>query len=290
VSGRTRGDACCTTTAGRGGTPACRGRGRQGPLCRRPWTGPNDGAVNVANVHGCSATLPGMPLPPSSAVTTTWKASPLYRLEHGSHTDARRFPHGSQARASSSWSEEYTVWISPVVLLTIRVAPRILIGRAQPRARFCADPISAEPRSSHDAARGSEAVSIEPDLPAVAASMSSPETPSTPEGQPWPSTHQRAVLVTPSPCPGTAVAGGPGTVATTKMELCCCPSQRPALRASWRTTADYSGHRSQGGADHQGNDHRQRLGQDEEPRHAPGGKSGARVSANDDLALSRWCP
>jgi hypothetical protein len=28
-----------------------------------------------------------MPLPPSSPVTTTWKASPLYRLEHGSHTD-----------------------------------------------------------------------------------------------------------------------------------------------------------------------------------------------------------
>ncbi len=43
-------------------------RGRQGstlPLrSRRAWTGPNDGAVKVANTHGCSATDSGTPLPP----------------------------------------------------------------------------------------------------------------------------------------------------------------------------------------------------------------------------------
>ena len=44
-------------------------RGRQGstvlPRIRRAWTGPNDGAVRVANTHGCAVMVSGMPLPPA---------------------------------------------------------------------------------------------------------------------------------------------------------------------------------------------------------------------------------
>ena len=57
-------------------------------------TGPNDGAVTVANTSGCSATCAGTPLvPPPAPAISTCHTSPLYSCEHDGHTDARRFPH-----------------------------------------------------------------------------------------------------------------------------------------------------------------------------------------------------
>jgi hypothetical protein len=38
----------------------------------RVWTGPNDGAVNVANTHGCAASDSGIPLPPASPARMSW--------------------------------------------------------------------------------------------------------------------------------------------------------------------------------------------------------------------------
>jgi putative transposase len=56
-------------------------RGRQGrtvlPRIRREWTGPNDGAVSVANTHGCAVIVSGMPLPPASPARTSCRASRL---------------------------------------------------------------------------------------------------------------------------------------------------------------------------------------------------------------------
>jgi hypothetical protein len=48
---------------------------------RRECTGPKDGAVKVANTHGCPATVSGMPLPPVSPARTSWRASCLYTCE-----------------------------------------------------------------------------------------------------------------------------------------------------------------------------------------------------------------
>ena len=39
---------------------------------RRVWTGPKQGAVKVANTHGCAATVSGMPLPPVSPARISW--------------------------------------------------------------------------------------------------------------------------------------------------------------------------------------------------------------------------
>ena len=59
------------------GVPA----GRHGrmvlPRLRRACTGPNEGAVKVANTHGCAVTVSGMPLPPARPARTSWRASRL---------------------------------------------------------------------------------------------------------------------------------------------------------------------------------------------------------------------
>ena len=59
------------------------------------WTGPNEGAVKVANTHGCSAMVSGMPLPPVSPARTSCRASRLYTVEQGGQTVSRRLPQGT---------------------------------------------------------------------------------------------------------------------------------------------------------------------------------------------------
>ena len=41
-------------------------------LTTRVWTGPKEGAVKVANTHGCAASDSGIPLPPASPARMSW--------------------------------------------------------------------------------------------------------------------------------------------------------------------------------------------------------------------------
>ena len=57
----------------------CGAGGRAAP-CRigfttRVWTGPNEGAVRVANTAGCPATVVGTPLPPTRPALISWYVS-----------------------------------------------------------------------------------------------------------------------------------------------------------------------------------------------------------------------
>ena len=68
-------------------------RGRHRPeLGRVPWTGPNEGAVRVANTSGFSATVSGTPLPPVTPARIRWNVSAAYSREQDSHSEARRLP------------------------------------------------------------------------------------------------------------------------------------------------------------------------------------------------------
>ena len=69
---------------------------------RRAWTGPNEGAVKVANTHGWVAIVSGMPLPPVSPARTSWRASRLYTCEQVGQTASRRLPHGSSSTPPGS--------------------------------------------------------------------------------------------------------------------------------------------------------------------------------------------
>ncbi len=62
------------------------------PRIRREWTGPNDGAVSVANTHGCAVIVSGMPLLPARLARTSCRASRLYTAEQAGQTASRRFP------------------------------------------------------------------------------------------------------------------------------------------------------------------------------------------------------
>jgi hypothetical protein len=122
-------------------------RARHGPFCRSPCTGPNDGAVNVVNVHGCCATDAGIPFPPARPHSSRCHASPLYSALHDGHTAARRFPHRTYVIPSSSLLEEYTGRTSPLLRSTRLVEPTSRTGRVQPRARFSASAWPASPTS-----------------------------------------------------------------------------------------------------------------------------------------------
>ena len=73
-------------------------RGVQRRLPGRPgffavWTGPNDGAVKVANTNGCAATVSGTSfMPPAGSAIRTCQTSPLYSCEQDGQTEARRLP------------------------------------------------------------------------------------------------------------------------------------------------------------------------------------------------------
>ena len=76
VAGRA-GDVTAVRAGALGGVAAGAAGQHLAVTSRREWTGPNEGAVKVANTHGCSATDSGMPLPPIRPERTSWRASRL---------------------------------------------------------------------------------------------------------------------------------------------------------------------------------------------------------------------
>jgi len=72
---------------------------------RVPWTGPNEGAVSVANTSGFSLTLAGTPLPPVTPARIRWNVSDAYILEQGSHSEARRLPQRTNVTPVDSSAE-----------------------------------------------------------------------------------------------------------------------------------------------------------------------------------------
>ena len=129
---------------------------------------------------------------------------------------AARFTGGGAAVAtrdpvvpSSSWSEEYSVRTSPVLVLTSRLAPRSRTGRAQSWVRCCAEETPASPsRRRSGTGAGAEPCTASGSIRALPASMSVSRDTEHAGGKPWSISHRRAVRVT------LAVAGGPGTATT----------------------------------------------------------------------------
>lgn len=127
----------------------------------RVWTGPNDGAVRVANTRTCRATLSGTDLPPDSPARTRWKVSAAYRAAHDGQTRSRRLLHAANIPPA------YSRTTAPVAASTQVDDPANRTGFTHPdtastRARHarypapftrCANRASSEGRSATNRAR-----------------------------------------------------------------------------------------------------------------------------------------
>ena len=122
------------------------GGGSVRPSARVPCTGPNEGAVRVANTSGLSPTVSGTPLPPVTPARIRWNVSAAYIREQDGHTDARRFPHRTCSHPERLALEEYDDSTSPVAVSTVWSEPRSRIGSAQYPTRAAAGPGVEVPR------------------------------------------------------------------------------------------------------------------------------------------------
>ena len=113
-------------------SPRVRGRQR---LLRDPgrltaWTGPNDGAVSVANTIGWVTTEVGTPLsPPAAPARSRCHMSAPYSREHGSQAVARRLPHLTYSTPSGRSAESTVDITTPLPRSTVCARPTSFTGR-----------------------------------------------------------------------------------------------------------------------------------------------------------------